>query len=236
MFVQFNAESQILLEQLFIYALRKHLPFEKDPNWREACHKLLFEEFHHARAYRKFLRSEDEILWPKWSMTLRGHRWTKRYLCFLLRRDPVCMIPSAAKFETYSLAYSAHLTAKYDLPNRWTELNRMHRQDEVHHVSFDYHWYEEMVRARSPMDKFFTVLRVISFFVGIQVLLVDSCFKIITKVYPEASLTKRVALGLRFAYWGVRCFQPYVVTRKKLREAFQKHKFIHHRILSFMYW
>jgi hypothetical protein len=236
MFVQFNAEAQIVLEQLFIYALRKHLPFEKDPSWKKACRKLMVEEFLHARAYRKFLKSEEEVHWPKWSMTLRGHRGVKWFLCHLLRVDPVCMILPAAKFETYSLFYSNYLIEKYKVKNRWTELNRMHKQDEVHHVNFDYVWYDKMVRERSIFQQGMTAFRSALFFLGMQILLVKSCFKIMKELYPDAGLIQRSRLGLRFAHWGVRRFQPYVETRKNLKEAFLRHKFIHHRLLSFMYW
>lgn len=236
MFVQFNAEAQIVLEQLFIYALRRHLPFERDPTWKKACRKLMVEEFLHARAYRKFLKSEAKVLWPKWSMTLRGHRSVKWFLCHLLRLDPVCMILPAAKFETYSLFYSNYLVEKYPVKNRWTEINRMHKQDEVHHVSFDYAWYDKMVRERPWYRQAITAIRSGLFFLGMQVLLVKSCFSIMKEVYPGHSLLSRLRLGLRFAHWGVRRFRPYVETRKNLKEAFLRHKFIHYRILSFMYW
>ena len=236
MFVQFNAEAQIVLEQLFIYALRRHLPYEKNELWKQACRKLMVEEFLHARAYRKFLKSEPKVLWPEWSMTLRGHRGVKWFLCHLLRLDPVCMILPAAKFETYSLFYSNYLIEKYPVKNRWTELNRMHKQDEVHHVNFDYVWYDKMVRERSLPYQALTAFRSALFFLGMQVLLVNSCFEIMKRAYPGTGLMRRIRLGLRFAYWGVRLFRPYVETRKNLKESFLRHKFIHHKVLSFMYW
>jgi predicted metal-dependent hydrolase len=236
-FTRLNAEAQVLLEQFFIVALRAFCESTKDLDLRRAARKLMREELVHSRAYKTFLFREKEFGWPSKHILLRRPLFTKKWMSALIRHQPLALILTAAKFETYSLFYSRYLSELYGRSaNSWVELNRLHVVDEVHHVTFDYEFYADQVGAMPFWKRALVAVQSSLFFLGMQIVLFRACTALIQDTFPQIGIRERVRRALMFAKWGVRDFRPYQETRALLKENFKKRGFVHSKLLSFFYW
>lgn len=236
LFTVLNAEAQIVLEQFFIFALREFRRTSVNSDVSRAAKKLMREEMLHSRAYRQFLRGFSILNWPRENLVCYRQKRLKKTMAWFLKISPVSMILTAAKFETYSLYFSHYLNKVYVDKNEWTELNRLHVVDEVHHVNFDYAFYDAQVKAMGVTAKLSAAIFGALFFLGMQVLLFRSCLRAVTYVFPAENFYRRIRYALEFAYWGVRVFPPYEKTRERVRENFQQKRFVHSKLLGFIYW
>jgi hypothetical protein len=236
-FTRLNAEAQVLLEQFFIVALRSFCRKSGDLDLCRAAHKVALEELVHSRAYKTFLFREKTFNWPEEHILLRRPLWTKKWMAALVRWQPLAIILTAAKFETYSLFYSRMLAQAYGRgENTWVDLNRLHVMDEVHHVTFDYDFYSDQVARMGFARRALTAVQSTLFFLGMQIVLFRACMALTRDTFPDVGLRGRLKRAFRFAKWGVRDFRPYQETRALLKENFQRRGFVHSKLLSFFYW
>lgn len=238
-FVQVNAEVTIHLESLLICAFKEHRLSHEDTPRAEV--KMTFEEFHHSRAFRRFLWYEPDLQWPRRSLLIKRGWLGRRLLlpmAWIARHFPQSIFLVGAKLEAYSVEYAKSLHRSFGSwdANAWTQLNYHHFLDEAQHVHLQLEVHDQYFQPLSWMKKAVSFALVAVFFLFMQWVLLSSCHSLLSWLFPDWSFWKKIRRTLRMGHWIVRCYAPYSQTRRNLDDLFRSKKPWAGPWFRFIYW
>jgi hypothetical protein len=238
-FCQINAEVIIHLESLLILAFRRFRNLGENSTQTEA--KMVFEEFHHSRAYRRYLWYEPEFGWPQKSLLLRKSSASRRALLFMawiITHYPQSVFLIGAKLEAYSVAYAQSLYRSFGSwdANSWTQINYHHLLDEAQHVRLQFQMHDEYFSQLNWFKKGVSVILAAVFFLFMQWVMLYSSYSLLQRTFPHLGLAKTTHLTLRMGQWITRHYQPYIETRNQLTKLFAAKRPWAGPLFRFIYW
>jgi predicted metal-dependent hydrolase len=235
-----NAEAFIFFESLINVAFRRVSRDFKDGEARKAVRKFLREEVLHSRGFRRYLKSEGPLGWPRCSLMIQHNRGLKTLMVKTIEKAPLAICFFAAKIEAYSVSYAQLLRDDYaELgPNPWVHINLMHAQDEGTHVPLQFDLYEH---ESNNQRGFFamavrTPLAGLLIFAAMQFLLISSTYRLIKAVFRKDSVFQNLGRTLAFGRWVVRDFEAYRVARRKTQKLFDERRPRYGWFYRFIYW
>ena len=235
-FIKLNAEALILLEQALLLAMRSFRKRCLDTNEEKGACKLAQEEYYHTRAFRSFLRREEDLEWRENSLFLFRNRRCRKWLAWIAKTVPLSLCLPGAKIEAFSLSYSQFIREAFGgwEANSWAKIQHLHVLDEAQHVPVQFAFY----RKAFPRGlKGLLVVAGTLCFIGIlQVLLLTGNWRMVRNAMPKRSRLARLRWTLRTARWCVRDFPPYATALPRIRRYLQEDGMPYGKFFSFMTW
>jgi hypothetical protein len=239
-FCQFNAEMFILLESLLLIGFRRLSREISEPQGVQLLNTVVRDEYRHARAFRKFLREESALDWPRTQIVLNRGKWLKKIMVGIVLRAPMAMALPGAKIEAYSVHYGKYLEDRYKEEQgvspsaiQWLKLNHLHMLDEVFHVPHEFELFKLCFGQRS---RALTLFGTLFFVLFLQWALISSTWKMLGITLERPTFKRKLVLTAKIGRWVVRRFPPYDATRRQIRRQFETQKPPFGWMFRFIYW
>ncbi len=235
-FLQMTAEAFIVFEQMLLKSNQVIQKKYKRDLRTQAMKAFALEEFYHLRAYRQFLNESRTGFWPE-SLISRQSHGLKFIYAWLLEMEPLCILIPGAKSEVFSLQYTKYLRKCFGTQSTsWSELNIKHAMDEVHHVGFDFNFFNSYVSSMSLVFKIRVWLFTFIMIVAIQFIVLISGVRLMRLSFGDRSIVSRYALTFRFFQWAVNRFEPYRLAKIQFGTFLGRRPFIGSKFFRFMAW
>ncbi len=233
-YVQINAEVIIHLEQGLLLATRQMR--RQGMKLDEGMQTFVSDEILHIDACREFLKNESGGAWPRNALMLHQRSWSRRICAMIYRWEPLGVFLPGAKSEVYAVQYHVALKKHLKTPSKWGALVRHHAVDEAGHISKDFELLRDELSNMSMLRRFKVYLSTLLCVLMTQLCLALPAWRLMARVFPRATFTKRCYLTLRFAHWVLNIHPAFPATRKLFSQMLKRESDPFFRRFAFMGW
>lgn len=233
-FVQINAEVIIHLEQGLLLATREMR--KRGYQLDHGMHTFVSDEILHIDAFRDFLKHESLGEWPRNSLMLHQRSWSRRLCAMIYRWEPLGVFLPGAKSEVYAVQYLVALKKHLKAPTKWGALVRHHAVDEASHIAKDFELLRDALAQLSLRRKVKVYVSTLLCVLMTQLCLALPAWRLMARVFSEASLARRFYLTLRFAHWVLNIHPAFPATRKIFAQMLKRESDPFFRRFAFMGW
>jgi hypothetical protein len=237
LFLRFNAEALIIFEQFLLCASRSLIATAQDPKLARAIELFRREELAHITGFRRFLQGHFPGEYRNQDLVMGLSRGLKNAMAWVTLWEPLSFVIPGSKSETYSIYFARYLVKHaVDLTDPWIIINQMHLLDEVHHVAFDFDFFDNRLMPASFLKRAKVVVATLMMIVLVQLILAVGGWNLIQRGLRRRTRWQRFVLFGHFIHWVLRTFPPYPSTRAQLAGTFRRREFRLFRLFLFTTW